>query len=561
MNSHVNTTLPYGGNFYSESLYTSLQKHGICVLITLTFALMMVAILFVPSVPISALIPSFYIESAAIGLGLLATLLLLRADAWRPFYFPMVAWLPITLTLLIATQIALNLMAYWQQHVFVIVYLIWATLLVILGAELSREFDLKKIAPLMAGTMLLMGLFASIATILLHWSPNFLGTGMALVSLVYTSASKRIAKGICIILGCLIIGATAYAIQANVSALPQNLSFLQHNRVLAKESWHIFLANPLLGAGWGQFAWQDLQLANEYSQHTGIAKHPQNFMMQLLAETGIAGFAIVVIGLGLWLKRIWQPKANLLGAPLFQNNQASANLDKRWLYACLVLIALAALFNNALASAPVLGFAALTLGLLEERIFKLHSNIGAQFKDAAVLGRLSIFVVLAIGALALIGTCRQYATLERWHNNTAKFTQFKSQQILPILNTLGALRHQSLLAPYIDMGIVRALPNNADLIQDKLAINSQLIRQNPQAAEAYTQAELLALAGQSKLAKKQLQLAINRHPDHLYGFSMKLLKAQNKEVLPLLFLIVRHNKKEITNIKEGAIAKQAKKQN
>ncbi|MEQ1599734.1 MAG: hypothetical protein ABL880_10260 [Methylotenera sp.] len=93
MNSHVNTTLPYGGNFCSKSLYAGLQKNGIYALITLTFALMMVAILFVPSVPIPALIPSFYIESAAIGFGLLATLLLLRADAWRPFYFPVVAWL------------------------------------------------------------------------------------------------------------------------------------------------------------------------------------------------------------------------------------------------------------------------------------------------------------------------------------------------------------------------------------------------------------------------------------------------------------------------------------
>lgn len=565
MNSHVNLNAPYGNHAQPESLFVGLKKHGLSALITLAFSLCMLAMLFVSAAPISALIPSFYVESATIGFGLLASLLLLRAHTWRPFYFPVIAFLPICLLLLVAAQIALNLMAYWQQHVIVIAYLLWATLLMVLGAELRREFDLKKIVPVMASALLLMGVIAGFSAVLLHWSPNLLATGLALVSLVYLASSNRLAKGAGILLAFIIIGTTAFAYQTALgtvlqsfsflqkNAFAQPLSYLQHLWVLTQESWHIFLANPLLGAGWGQFAWQDLQLADVYPQQSGIAKHPHNFLMQLLAETGIAGFAIVVVGLGLWLQRnVFASaqsnallSANSVSAALLQSSHASASWDKRWLYACLSLLGIVALFNDALQTAPVLGLGAVILGLLEERILKLHSNISAQFKDTALLGQLGVFTLFVIGSMVLITTYRQYTTIENWYNHTARFTQFQEQQMPAMLTTLSALRHQSLLTPYIDTGIVRALPNHPKLVQDKLAINTQLLQHSPQAPEAYNQTELLAMAGQTKVAKQQLQRAINRHPDYLYGFSMKLLKTQSKQTLPLLFLIVRHNKKEI----------------
>jgi Virulence factor membrane-bound polymerase, C-terminal len=546
MNSSVNNSLSYGGILYRDSLLANIKKHSMYSRLALASSIFMSATLFMQLVPLSAFIPSLYIESIAIGFGLFASLLLLRKYPWRPFDFPMVAFLPISLIMLTAVQTALNLAAYWQQHMLVICYLIWATLLVMLGAELRREFDLKKIVPVFATTFLLMGLLSALSMLFTPWQPTLLGVGMALVSLVYLSAVKRIAKSHSIILGFLILGATAYAQQTSLISAPQSLLlFLQHSGVLAKESWHIFLANPLLGAGWGQFSWQDLQLANVYTLQTGVVKHPQNLFLQLLSETGIAGFAIVVIGLGFWLKRIWQSNANPLNAQPFHASQTGANLDKRWLYACLALLGIVALLNNGLAYAPLLGLFALILGLLEERIIKVRSSIGTQFRVTALLSQFSVFVLLAIGAMTLIVTCRQYAILEYWHNNTASFTQFKDQQIPPMLNTLGALRHQSLLTPYIDTGIVRALPNHADLIQDKLAINTQLIQHSPQAMDVYNQAQLLALVGDTKLAKKQLTLAINRHPDHLYDFTAQLLNKQSKEVLPLLLMIARHNKSEI----------------
>jgi len=575
MNSHVNLNAPYGNHAQPEPLFVSLKKHSASALITLAFSLCMLAMLFVPASPISGLIPSFYIESTAIGFGLLATLLLLRVQNWRPFYFPVIAFLPICLMLLVAAQIALNLMSYWQQHVLVIAYLIWATALVMLGAEFRREFDLKRIVPIMASAMLLMGVIAGLGAVLFNWSPNLFATGLALVSLVYLSASNRLPKGAGVLLTFIIFGTTVFAYQQAINSILQSFSFLQKNAfaqplsylqhlwLLTKESFHIFLSNPLLGAGWGQFAGEDFQLADLYPHQSGVTKHPHNFLMQLLAEAGIAGFAIVVIGLGLWVKRVAQSNANAstnsFSEALFQSSSVNANLDKRWLYACLVLLALVALFNNALQTAPVLGLTALLLGLLEERIFKLHSNISPQLKDTALLGQLGVFVLFAIGAMALVTTIRQYNTIENWYNHTARFTQFQKQQMPVMLTTLSVLRHQSLLTPYIDTGIVRALPNHPKLVEDKLAINTQLLQYSPQAPEAYNQTELLAMAGQTKLAKQQLKRAINRHPDYLYGFSIKLMKTQAKEVLPLLFVIVRHNKKEIA--KERADAKRGIRSN
>ena len=74
--------------------------------------------------------------------------------------------------------------------------------------------------------------------------------------------------------------------------------------LLAREAWWMFLQSPLLGVGWGQFAWHEF----DYRALNGIAlfgfphNHAHNLVLQLLAETGIVGAALI---LGMALYWLW----------------------------------------------------------------------------------------------------------------------------------------------------------------------------------------------------------------------------------------------------------------
>src|SRR6267143_5293718 len=68
-------------------------------------------------------------------------------------------------------------------------------------------------------------------------------------------------------------------------------------------AWLMFLANPILGAGFGEYGWRAFELAAGLPEPVtaGLDRHSHNLFLQLLAETGIAGFICVAAPLVAWL--------------------------------------------------------------------------------------------------------------------------------------------------------------------------------------------------------------------------------------------------------------------
>ncbi|MCX7671124.1 MAG: O-antigen ligase family protein, partial [Anaerolineae bacterium] len=58
--------------------------------------------------------------------------------------------------------------------------------------------------------------------------------------------------------------------------------------------WQIFLAHPWLGAGWHQFSAARWQLPSPVPIQLH-ADHAHNVVINLLAETGLLGFAAVCV--------------------------------------------------------------------------------------------------------------------------------------------------------------------------------------------------------------------------------------------------------------------------
>lgn len=533
---------------------------------------------------------TFYGEWLAVALGLAAAALLLRRASWQPFRFPVVALMPLGLMAVLGIQVATGLAVYWQQHFLVGLYLLWAALMVVLGAELRREFGLQKIVPVLAWAMLggglacaaIVGVQISGIDLMPYIVPRESGyganlkqinhladyIGLGLASLLYLGAVSRLKTGWVVLLALVLLFPLALtgqrmgwiyivmlsvgfwwagrnsarqswralwlipafmAMQAIIPLLPidgapamatqkavQGLQGPSIRLQFIREAWEIFLAHPWLGAGWGQFGWQDFMLAEKYPAHASWTSHAHNLIMQLLAETGIFGTLVLLAGAAYWLRG------------LRRNSPAPAHW---WLYAGIGVLGVHALLEYPLWYAYFLGMVALLAGLAEENTLQLKLDLGPVLAGA--------FVVFGVFNLGNLGA--HYLKLENWFTRgmTGRIT---AAEFDDMLDDMGTMRRKTLLTPYIDLIVARVLPDTPQFINDKRIINQQVMHYRPGDAETYNQAKLLALSGKHPEAQQQLRRAMIRHPGYADRFATQLLKPSNAATLPLVMTIVRHNR-------------------
>jgi len=522
---------------------------------------------------------TFYGEWLAAALGLAASLLLLRPKSWQPFQFPLVALVPLGLIVVLGIQVWAGLAVYWQQHFLVGLYLLWAALLVVLGAELRREFGLEKLVPVLAWALLIGGLLCVLITglQLAGWSHPWLvaihraGTGysanmgqvnhaanylgLALGSMLYLAGTRRLKFSMAAVIALMLLFTLAltgqrmgwiYVVMLSTGfwwigrkaetqsyrvlwlipafigwqlVIP-HLSFgealtmpaekvvqgMQGGSIrleLAQQAWHIFVGHPWLGAGWGQFAWQDFLLAEQFPNHTGRHTNAHNILLQLMAESGLAGLLVLLAGVTVWLSGVWC---------------AGRSMEFFLLTALFGVLAVHTMLEFPLWYAYFLGFCALLAGLLDERYMQWRMDLGFVVSGAFV----------AFGALSLVNLAQHYPRLEHWFN--IKDRKAISQSI----DQLPEMRKHSLLAPYLDFMLLRVLPDEPEFQEFKLASSSRVIRFLPDGRDVYTHATLLAKSGQMDVARRQLEFALARHPGMANGYAIKLLQARDPLTIPLM---------------------------
>jgi len=282
------------------------------------------------------------------------------------------------------------------------------------------------------------------------------------------------------------------------------------------ETWFIFLQSPLLGVGWGQFAWQHFEYGVLFKSSglSGLYNNAHNIVMQLLAETGLVGALVIVGGVVLWLHGL---------------RRMAFDIYLWWLLGLLAIIGIHSMLEFPLWYSHFLGIAALLLGLGETRFFRL---------ELQRVGRISFALMLVLGWASAISLIYSYRNLEETlyakgleNLDRAGLEQF-NQDLLRIHRT-------SLLAPYIELAYTGAIVLNKENLSDKLELNSRVMHFAPVSIVVYQQAILLALNGQAQAAKAQLERAAVAYPGELENFTkvMRLLLAQHPaEFEPLLEL-------------------------
>jgi len=256
---------------------------------------------------------------------------------------------------------------------------------------------------------------------------------------------------------------------------------------LWREGWQIFTQFPLLGAGFGQFAWQHFQL-DPVLQNTdivGLYNNAHSLVMQIAAEMGLIGLLILLGMLAMWL---------------IQCGRSQRTVYHWWGYALLGVLAIHSLLEYPLWYAYFLGVAALTLGMLDTTIYRLELRF---------LGRLSLAAILLLGVLSLGQMLQNYRNLERLMG----LRQAVSKDGYSWRENLMAADAQVPLCPYFDLFMSGKIKVDADYLADKRILNERVMSFAPIGAVVYREALLLALSGEQAAAQLQMERAIWSYPD------------------------------------------------
>lgn len=262
---------------------------------------------------------------------------------------------------------------------------------------------------------------------------------------------------------------------------------------LWKESLLIFAQFPLLGAGFGQFAYQHLQLAAELRnpEIVGLYNNAHNIVMQLAAETGLAGLLVFFSTIGIW---IWSALVR----------HVRFTLEHWWAVAVLAVLGVHSMLEYPLWYLHFIGIAAILLGALDA---------GAHHLELRGVGRLSVTAILLLGALSLFQGLQAYHHLENAMNMrglAAKDARIAEKSRDELLETLN----YPLFNGYAELYMAHMMMPDEDHLEQKLLLNTRAMRYIPTGIVSYHQSYLLALSDQQQAALDILEKTVWSYPNH-----------------------------------------------
>jgi O-antigen ligase len=536
-------------------------------------------------------LPTFYTEWMSFALGtaaLVALVLIPRGEVAR---IPLLSLGLIGLLLVLVIQAAAGTVAYVERSLFGALYLLWAALLVWLGARLREQCGVERLGLVLQACIALGGFLAVCTGFILYYGIDVLGfrlisgpgmDGMygaiaqrnnfanylacALASVVFLFGGRRLGLvpaallAVPLVLGLVLStsrGALIYVLLVAASAcwifwrgdrkrlkpflafalfalaLFVGLNFIVMYRdwfaggdarsltlgarwlqtvasdqaqlgvqvriYLLREAWAMFSAHPLLGAGFGEFAWNLLEHGASFDgHHSAMAIHAHNLPLHLLAETGLLGTLCVVAPLGLWLWALpW----------------TRPDLDTGWVLTLVAIEAAHSMVEFPLWHANFLGLTAVVLGAVAQ------PAVALRFSG---LRQTALALVLAGGIAALGSAFLDYRRFEGWYREADASQRKGAPLSMQQLQQLSDQRAESLFAGYYDLLASELLLLNGDDLDAKLALNGDALRFIPIPGAVFRQAVLLSLKGERDQASRMFSRLAETYPGALAGDVQRL---------------------------------------
>ena len=535
-------------------------------------------------------LPTFYTEWMAFALGA-AALLPLALVRGRQTGLPLVSLGLIGLMVILLIQAAVGMVAYAERSLLGALYVLWAALLVWLGAHLREHCGIERVGLVLQGFVAFGGFLVAITGFILYYQIDWAGfrlisgagmdgmygsiaqrnnfanyLGCALASVVFLFGRRRLSLPLATLLAApLVLGlvlsisrsAWIYMLLISISAcwtfwlgdrerlrplagfsLLVVIVFVSLNWVVAyspwfspggaqtqtlaerwvqtvssgqtqlgvqirvyllKEAWAMFVARPLIGVGFGEFAWNLLEHGASFDGHNpAMAIHAHNVLMALLAETGLLGALCVVVPLVLWLRAFpW----------------SQPGLDVGWMLTLIAIQAAHSMVEFPLWHANFLGLTALLLGAVPQPLVALRFS---RFRQGA-LG-----LVLAAGIAVLATVFSDYRKFERWYRQADGSQQRNEPLSEAQLKDFAEQRATSLFAGYYDFLGSELLVLDREDLDAKLALNTYALRFVPIPDAVFRQAVFLTLKGEHEKAGRMLSRLATIYPNALRGHLQRL---------------------------------------
>ncbi len=500
---------------------------------------------------------------------------------------PAIALIPLFMTGLVWLQYGLGMIDYVQNVSLVSLYLLWGSLMAVLGFTLKRQFGMEKVVLVLAFSLLIGGILNGVAAVVQHYRiPGFIDRFvtpdlsmavygnlaqqnhfsdylcLSVASLLYLAAAKRIRVivampiglfllfvldlsgsrsawlylGAMTVLGLFLAKRSKVLLYGALLLIPaffavqffSQLHFVSmHGTVtsgqrlisgesgirfyLWREAWRMFLESPVLGVGFGDFAWHHFEYGPVFNDPgiTGLYNNSHDLLMNLLAETGISGTLLVFGGIVFWARRL----------------NRSFDLKAWWLYSLLAVIAIHSLDEYPLWYAQFLGLFLFLLGSGETRTFSVPFT-------KALAG-----MVLVLGSYLLVGLMKDYRELE---GLLYPSYQGGKPQLQPavLFEKLNQFNKFTLLRPYVEYPLSSMLPINPVDLDEKIELSRRAVRFSPAGMTLYRDAALLALAGKESEAKLEIDRASCASPEDLLEAGKLYLSLAGRNSTQFLPLVV-----------------------
>lgn len=258
-----------------------------------------------------------------------------------------------------------------------------------------------------------------------------------------------------------------------------------------REAVMMLMQFPLIGAGFGQFAYQHFLLGAELQNPAiaGLYNNSHNILFQLAAETGLVGIAVLLGSLGIWF---WQSVVR----------DCKVDLDHWWGYSLLGVIAIHSLLEYPLWYLYFIGIAAVLLGVFDKTYYRLELRL---------VGRASVMAILVLGVISLVQAFQGYKHLERAFFYRVAATK-SADMAKAAHDELMAVYSYPLLSPYAELFIANMMDFSNDHLAEKASLNARAVQYIPNATVTYHQAIFLAWENQPAKATNIMANAIWSYP-------------------------------------------------
>jgi O-antigen ligase len=514
---------------------------------------------------------TFYQEWWSALLGVLALTLLVARDYWQQPQVPRIAQLPVALIVLVLLQSALGKVAYFDQALLYVLYLLFAAMLVLLGARLRECFGMERLALVLAICLLVGAEASALIGVLQHfrWHTPLDAVVVVKVSAgVYGNVAQPNHFANYIALGLVSLGL-----------------LLQQNRLKAR--YVVLLALPLLFVmtlSGSRSSWLYLLfmsgLAWWWARHDAVQRPLLHYSLLLLAGFGLmhlvvqlpfmagAGDSVNTMqrllgpdvsgGIRLYLWReawlmfsqspwlgvgfgqfAWHhfqllpvlQQGNIQGLYNNAHNLVFQLAAETGLAGLLALFVSLGVWLYGLRRAPF--DAAHWWGCAALGVLAIHSLLEyplwyAYFLTVAALllgaldqtryqlelrrmGRLSVAAIILLGLMTLAQLLSSYQQLEQTLRirpaSAADRGSFERMR-----DGLAAVQGGSLLSPYAELFMSSLIEVSDERLKEKLELNTRVMRFVPIGMVVYRQSLLLALAGRQDQARITLEQAIWSYP-------------------------------------------------